>query len=71
MMDSFSNPQWFLSKHEDGSVFGPMPFEAGAALGSPPPRLHRKLPSRGVRFRHPLTSSKTIPIGGLGSGSVL
>jgi len=22
-----SNAHWFLSKHEDGSVFGPMPFE--------------------------------------------
>jgi hypothetical protein len=26
-MDSIANPSWFLSKHEDGSVFGPMPFE--------------------------------------------
>jgi hypothetical protein len=44
MMDSFSNPQWFLSKHEDGSVFGPMPFEqvrrwAAAAQVAPHDKL--------------------------------
>ena len=26
-MDPSTNAHWFLSKHEDGSVFGPMPFE--------------------------------------------
>jgi hypothetical protein len=26
-MDSTANQLWFLSKHEDGSVFGPLPFE--------------------------------------------
>ncbi len=26
-MDSTANQQWFLRKHEDGSIFGPLPFE--------------------------------------------
>lgn len=26
-MDATASSRWFLSKHEDGSVFGPMPFE--------------------------------------------
>jgi hypothetical protein len=26
-MDATANQHWFLNKHEDGSVFGPMPFE--------------------------------------------
>jgi hypothetical protein len=26
-MDSTGNQLWFLSKHEDGSVFGPLPFD--------------------------------------------
>jgi hypothetical protein len=26
-MDSNANALWFLRKHEDGSVFGPMPFD--------------------------------------------
>jgi hypothetical protein len=43
-MDSIANPSWFLSKHEDGSVFGPMPFEqvrrwAAAAQVAPHDKL--------------------------------
>ena len=43
-MDSIANLQWFLSKHEDGSVFGPMPFEqvrrwAAAAQVAPHDKL--------------------------------
>src|SRR6185295_11970067 len=26
-MESIDGQSWFLSKHEDGSVFGPLPFE--------------------------------------------
>ncbi|MEO7168510.1 MAG: hypothetical protein ABI787_02380 [Spartobacteria bacterium] len=43
-MDAAANPHWFLSKHEDGSVFGPLPFEqvrrwAAAALVAPHDKL--------------------------------
>ena len=43
-MDSIANPSWFLSKHEDGSVFGPMPFDqvrrwAAAAQVAPHDKL--------------------------------
>jgi hypothetical protein len=39
-MDSTANQHWFLNKHEDGRVFGPLPFEqvrrwAAAALIAP------------------------------------
>ncbi len=43
-MESTANQNWFLSKHEDGSVFGPMPFEqvrrwAAAAQVAPHDKL--------------------------------
>lgn len=43
-MDSTANQLWFLSKHEDGSVFGPLPFDqvrrwAAAAQVAPHDKL--------------------------------
>ncbi|MDQ3197783.1 MAG: hypothetical protein M3Q46_01120 [Verrucomicrobiota bacterium] len=43
-MDSASSQEWFLCKHEDGSVFGPLPFEqvrrwAAAAQVAPQDKL--------------------------------
>ncbi len=43
-MESSANQHWFLSKHEDGSVFGPLPFEqvrrwAAAAQVAPHDKL--------------------------------
>ncbi len=43
-MDLAANQHWFLSKHEGGSVFGPLPFEqvrrwAAAALVAPHDKL--------------------------------
>ncbi len=43
-MESTANQYWFLSKHEDGSVFGPLPFEqvrrwAAAAQVAPHDKL--------------------------------
>lgn len=43
-MDSTANQLWFLSKHEDGNVFGPLPFEqvrrwAAAAQVAPHDKL--------------------------------
>jgi len=43
-MDSNANQLWFLSKHEDGSVFGPLPFDqvrrwAAAAQVAPHDKL--------------------------------
>lgn len=43
-MDSTANQHWFLSKHEDGSVFGPLPFDevrrwAAAAQVAPHDKL--------------------------------
>jgi hypothetical protein len=43
-MESAANQLWFLSKHEDGSVFGPLPFDqvrrwAATALIAPHDKL--------------------------------
>ncbi|MEO8440188.1 MAG: hypothetical protein ABI540_08205 [Spartobacteria bacterium] len=43
-MDSAANQLWFLCKHEDGSIFGPLPFEqvrrwAAAAQVAPHDKL--------------------------------
>lgn len=33
-MEAPASKDWFLRKHEDGSIFGPIPFEQWSLFGS-------------------------------------